>query len=400
VIFFRAGAVQGKAGTGTQVVEDEQMCFVPKAIIFRVTSLFGGGGSGQFHSLGFTDENLAQFSVGTRWDTGVNPNGFWAFTYPNTTRAIALGVSGATVTDMSTENQFTLNWATDGDDYLVQYWAFGGDDLLNKAKIINPTTGSQSFTGYGFQGQLLMWLGARGSTWNTEDSSRMTMDFGFASGSASSEQFACFGDAHAGANPSSVGCQFNDDRVDNWGNTDFTSWGADGYTVNTVGNYGGVNFATLVLGDASEQSFKVSNGTQKTSTGTQAYTGAGFAPGAVAAAGMNDTDLTGASRDNAYFTFGAFDSLQHDNVWVGTKSNVNPTQALGRHSTSKLIVHGNPSAVVAEAEVNTLDSDGVTLDSTTADATARYFGLIYMKTVPGSPCPTPALASYDGVFVI
>lgn len=400
MIFFRAGAFIGKAGTGDQTVTDDQMCFVPKAIIFRVTSLFGGGGSGQFHSLGFVDENLDQFAVGTRWDTGVSPGGFWAFTYPDSTKAIALGVSGAEVTDLSTEGEFTLNWATDGDDYIVQYWAFGGDDLLNKAKIINPTTGSQSFTGYGFQGQLLMWLGARGSTWDTEDATREQMDYGFASGSASSEQFALFMGANAGASPASVHHQFNDDRVDNWGNTDFTSWGADGYTVNTVGNYGGANFATLVLGDASETSFKVSNGQQKTSTGTQAYTGAGFAPGAVAIAGMNDTDLAGSDLPDAYNTHGAFDSLQHDNIWVGTKSSVNPTQSLGRHSTSELVVHADISGIQAKAEVDSLDADGMTLDWTTADGTARYFGIIYMKTVPGSPCPTEPLVSYDGVFVI
>lgn len=395
MIFFRAGAVAGKAGTGTQIVDDDLMCFVPKAIILRVIDT-----SGQFHSLGFSDDSLTQFAVGTRTDAGVNPNGFWAFTYPNTARAISLGVSGASVTDMSVENQFELNWATDGDDYIVHYWAFGGDDCLAKAKMINPTTGAQSFTGYGFQGQLLMWLGARGSTWDTEDTTRMNIDFGFGSGSAASEQFAVHQIANSGANPSQAASQFNDDRIDNWGNTSFVSWGADGYSVSTAGNYGGVNFATLVLGDSAEQSFKVSNGTQKTSTGTKAYTGAGFAPGAVAAAGATDTDMTGNLETDAYNTFGAFDSLSHQNIAAAAKDGVNPTQVAGRNTTTNMIVHANPSTVLAEAAASTLDADGVTLDWTTADAVARVFGLIYFKTVDGSPCPVPDRAIFDGSRVL
>lgn len=397
MIFFRAGAVRGRAGSGSQVVEDDQMCFAPKALIFRVTSLFGN--SGQFHSLGFSDDSLTQMAVGTRLDTGVNPNGFWAFTYPNTTRAIALGTSGASVTDMSVENQFTLSWAANGDDYLLQYWAFGGDDCLAKAKMINPTTGAQSFTGYGFEGQLLMWLNARGSTWDTEDTVRMNIDFGFGSGSAASEQFAVHQIANSGANPSQAASQFNDDRIDNWGNTSFVSWGADGYSVSTAGNYGGVNMATLVLGDAGEQAFTVSNGTQKTSTGTKAYTGAGFAPGAFAAAGANDTDMTGTLRNDAYNTFGAYDSIDHDNIWLGTKNGVNPTDVLDRHSTSAVVVHGDVSVVQAAAAVDSLDADGVTFDWTAADAVARVFGLIYMKTVPGSPCPGVLRIPFDGTRV-
>ena len=400
---MRAGVFTWPGSTGPHTFTDAAMCFTPKAIIFRWINLssYGYSGASSYHSLGFADDALNQYAVGTRTDAGVNPNGFWAFTYPYPGNCIQAGVGGATLTAVG-DGSFTLNFGTSGPSGdLVEYWAFGGDDCLAKVKRITPTTGSQSFTGYGFQGQLLMWLDARGLTENTEDGHFLKFDVGFASGSASNEQWSLNQECEAGVSPSQATCQFKTGVVDVWGNTTLTSWDADGFTINIGGNYGSAPIYTLVLGDSAETSFKVGNDTQKTSTGTKSFTGVGFEPGALLAGGVCDTNTIGTVRDNAYMTFGGYDGFDHNCSWKGATKAQNPTVVAGRLSNTVLISHSQPATTTnAEASVSSLDADGVTLNWTTADATARAFGFVFFKCVPGNPCPNPPRASFDEIFVI
>lgn len=374
--------------TGPQVIDT--LCFEPAAMIFRMSE--GGLGyssSNTFQSLGFADAALNQYVVGTREDNGVNPNGFWGFTYPYTGNCIQIGTSGGNLTGVQADG-FTINWGTSsGTGWLVECIAFGGDTCQAKAMLTNPTgTGNLPFTGVGFQGQLLMMLHSRGQTWNTETSVRMNLDFGFATGSASDESFAVNDVSSSGSSPSNSQCNFRFGFVDDWAHTTFVSWDADGYTVNMTGNMGGVNVPVLVLGDSAETSYKVDNGTQKTTTGLKAYTGAGFTPGGLLASGVCGTNTTGAGESHSYMTFGAYDGAEQHNAWGGSVNVQNPTVTATRHADVFLSHSDAPSTTNAEAIVDSLDSDGMTLDWTTADATARAFGIVYFKTIEGNPCPS------------
>lgn len=388
MIQVQTGRLLVPGGTGVQTITG--LCFEPIAVLFRALDQTADGySSNMFGSMGFSD-GTANFSVGFRSDHNVNPTGNWGYTYPDTTKCISFASSNAAISGFN-PNGFNLNWSAVGANNIVEWVAFGGDTCQAKVKMINPTgTGSMSFTGYGFQGQLLMWLHARGAPWDTEDVTRMSMDMGFASGSASDEQFSMHILSNSGASPSQSVHEYFTGKVDAWGVTSFSSWDADGYTVSMTGNMGGANVATLVLGDSAETSFKVTNDSQKTSTGTKAQTGIGFQPGALLAAGVCGTNTTGTiNQANAYLTFGAYDSATHECGWDGSTNGVNPTVTATRPDESILISHSAPASTTnAEAPVSSLDADGYTLNWTTADATARVFGVVCFKCVDGNPCPS------------
>lgn len=154
--------------------------------------------------------------------------------------------------------------------------------------------------------------------------------------------------------------------------------------------------AYLCLADsAGGTTFKAGTETQKTSTGTKATTGLGFAPGALIVAGIGKTNVAGASQNDDYLSIGAYDGTIHAAWWRGSKSSQNPTSTATRYVTDKILTHSQPpSTTDAEASVASLDSDGFTLNWTTADATARAFGYLAIQSEQ-----TVGPVSFDGLIV-
>jgi hypothetical protein len=153
---------------------------------------------------------------------------------------------------------------------------------------------------------------------------------------------------------------------------------SDGFTINqTVA--AGVNSLVPYIAIKGGQ-WKVGTDTQKTSTGTKATTGVGFQPSGLILGSVCDTQTAG-SAANARWSFGATDGTRSVATWTGDSDNVADAITNTIMSSTKAIVlatEGTSASPTtnAEAAISSLDSDGFTLNWSTADATARVFGYV------------------------
>ena len=156
---------------------------------------------------------------------------------------------------------------------------------------------------------------------------------------------------------------------------DLVSMNADGFTItNDVGtSEPGVVYLAL-------KGVKVAQGVlaQPTSTGNQSVTGAGFQPSVVLFDGGDKATVDG-FEDNAEMVFGvATSSTERAAIWIGSVSRTSPYPSDTDLSTSAVIrslTAGTPS-VDAVADFVSMDSDGFTINWSTADATQRRVGWI------------------------
>jgi len=114
----------------------------------------------------------------------------------------------------------------------------------------------------------------------------------------------------------------------------------------------------------------------KTSTGNQALTGAGFTPKAAIMMSANDvSENDDAAQANARVSSGwTTGTSERSSLWIGETDNVSTTVAnrtLDRTKLIKLMTESASPTVNAAADHVSFDSDGQTINWTTADATAR-----------------------------
>ncbi len=125
---------------------------------------------------------------------------------------------------------------------------------------------------------------------------------------------------------------------------------------------------------------KVGTFTQKTSTGTQAISGLGFAPEMILffSSGALASGAYEASHRAMYGM--SIGTAAGDNGSVSTSSQDAQTtgahKSTGRAAQKAITFCQYDDTVVAEADLDSIDSDGFTLDWTTADANARIINYI------------------------
>lgn len=294
---------------------------------------------------------------------------------------------------------FTVNVAaTDATAYLVQYLVLGGSDLSNvKAGTFNlgAATGSQSFTGIGFQADCFMFGNIGGTTWPFDSDFEV-----FSIGAATSvNQGACaYSDWHALGDSDTSAYQRDDEMALEVNQFDteqmrasLTTIDVDGLTVNREN----APFATQTVGYLAMKGarFKVGKDTQKTSTGTKATTGVGFQPSALVIWG--DMQTTSASpHASAHMTMGATDGTNNEAAIVASTDNLADAETARSVKTDKCVVCLAPAtpSITSAANLSSFDSDGFTLDWTAADATAREFlylavGALTVATFPSDNPP-------------
>lgn len=116
---------------------------------------------------------------------------------------------------------------------------------------------------------------------------------------------------------------------------------------------------------------------QPTSTGTQGITGVGFSPKCLFLMSVGQASQTTPQSEARLSRGAASGAGAQGHSWIGDLHAADPTVTARRHSETNLITHGTPNAtgssstIDAEADLDSFDSDGFTLDWTTADATAR-----------------------------
>lgn len=347
--------------------------FTPKAVIIVLnTRTSDGSGTPYIMMIGLVAGTSSRAVLGS------NDDGFNSRAWHNNGKTHELRGPTGTLLFQADLVSFDSDGATfnagtvDGNAYIANYHFLGGSDLTNAAvKSFKPAagTGNELQTGVGFQGDFGMFVhaGISGVSLPT-DESRADFGIGFAKSSTKRGCLSCINVASLQATDK-IWLKTSDGTTTNMA-ADFVSWDADGFTYNRT--TGGTQrwISALVLKGGQ---YDVGSDTQKTSTGTQAKTGVGFQPtglllaswGLASGAAWNGTQIrqcVGMASDTAAR---AAISRAKDNATTAQ-------QKLDRSTVLQMMVEGTPT-FPAIADLSSFDSDGYTLNWTTADATARQF---------------------------
>lgn len=401
----KKGSFAAATSTGNQAVTG--VGFQPKALIVWATRQTATGFAADAAlSFGFTDgTNQRCLSVAGTDNVATTAERRYART--DKTLCLLTG-SGTVEVDAAIvsfdSDGFTLNFgsAGAGKDYLIHYLALGAavvDSLAIGTFSPSGSTGDQDVTSAGLQGDLLLLLYHKAlvSDGNTGTSCFM---LGMASGSGSEQGEVSFRskDGNSGqggsmqhspqAGASNAVFQGIGATLGSSGIATLSAWLSNGFRLNwSEAGDSGTDCFYLVLKKASGASIKVVTDTQKTSTGTKATTGLGFQPDGLlafmhAADAQTDVSLHG---DDIGLTVGATDGTTTGHTFYGEANIANPTNNDSRTDTSSLlVVEESPgsSTVTAEASLSSFDSDGFTLNWTTADANARDLVAAAFKAAP------------------
>jgi len=390
-ISVKTNNLTGPASTGNSSSTDPG--FQPKGLLIwnGVQTATGASSDAQF-SIGVASSTTTENSGGYNSnDASASSDVVRIFSTTDVIRNTTAGATTlnlvATLTSFDATG-FTLNWGTLATTSpLYNYLALGGADITNVNTgnfAANTSTGNQSVTGVGFQPNVII-LFANLNTTSTQTNNNSCFGIGVAT--SSTERWAiavgmqngqatmnnrrafydnvCFMHPAAGSNNVEA-------------TADFVSMDTDGFTINWTDAPGQADLIGYMAIRGGQ--WKAGVDTQKTSTGTKATTGIGFTPSGVLFGSVCDTN-NNTIVDNARFMVGCTDGTRNTTVWTGDSDNVPDSIANTITSSTKCLVMATEAVSAspttqAEANISTLDSDGFTLDWTTADATARDFGYL------------------------
>jgi hypothetical protein len=391
--------------TGTSDVSVTGVGFQPKVIIFwwvgRTESVDTVGGATHLRGFGLSDgtnhrgvtsrsENGAGTSVadrGQRTDACIiemDASG----TVVGYADVKTLGADGFT---MEILDQFVTN-------IRVSYMAIAGSDLTNYLVgdfQAQAGTGNQAVSSVGFQPDAMMWISVNINTNGTATSADSQMGIGWATGT--SNEYAWTGGANDVATTSEA-----DSYVYNAENysvmfpsatpgvsrrSELVSFDANGFTVNwleAANHY--VYFLALKTGGA----VKVLTTTTATNTTPFTLTGAGFQPvGAMfishnKALNTQDT-LTGEDK----LSVGAAHSTSARTAQAMLDVDAQPTTIVRLAiEFDAVYINQDSSGLTGLMDVNSFDSDGLTLQMDDADPSAASVGVVVFGPTPaggGSP---------------
>lgn len=382
-LLTKAGSFTGSGSTGNQAITG--VGFQPKVVLFRYnlqTSDGSGGDSVSGFGVGVSSSDRR--SSGDYSSNNVSPSTHDAWNQDTYCIYAPSGVPRADFVSMDSDG-FTINW-TSASSMVVTYLALGGTGLTNVKTgqaAAKTSTGNQAYTGVGFQPTALIVFAGKFSTSPLDQSTNGSGLFGFATSSSARGMVAWRN--QNGSNPQVAKHRQSTQRLVSTTTTfteaDFVSFDSDGFTLNytTAGGSADVFYYLALRGPQ----FKVSSFNQATSTGNQALTGAGFTP--KAAIMMSANDVSGnndAAQANARISFGwATDTSARSSLWMGETDNVSTTVSsrnLDRGKLLKLMTEGASPTVNAAADHVSFDSDGQTINWTTADGTARQILVLWI----------------------
>ncbi len=376
------GILTQPTSAGTQVITG--LGFEPKAIIFFGSRNTSTGTTANIQStIGFA---TASAERGTVWmsseDNAGIANAYADYrgarsaifgSYSSSTREAELWVESLD------SDGFTANWlAADATQRTVSYLAIGGSsvkDAYVSVFEVASSTGSQSITSTGFTPNCVLF--------GTKHYSERGFGFG---AMTSTDQFSSFVSIDDGAAISDTGraqtsascIQLLSDPGTVGFEASYMSFDADGFTLDVTTSIGLTNnFITFLALDLDEVDIGTFN--QPTSTGSQSITGAGFEPQALLLSSFGRSTTSGGST-NARLSLGMADGTDQSYRWIGdadalattnTNSIYENTKVLGAHHSTTMVNQ-------AEASLTTFDSDGFTLNWSTADSTPREIFYITM----------------------
>ncbi len=282
---------------------------------------------------------------------------------------------------------FTLNFNTlTTTSPIYNYLALGGADITNTKSgsfSANASTGSQAVTGIGFQPDIVFLFAtiitAAGQANNTNQYcfGVMTNSNQWVFGGKAQNAQATMNTSRLFYNTKVVALQATASNSIFF-DAQYVSLDSDGFTINittTDGTQMLIGYLAIKGGQ-----WKVGTDTQKTSTGTKATTGVGFTPVGIIFGSAIDTQTAG-TADNDRMMFGVTTGTSQNTCqfYGDSDATANAVSSTIVSSSKCLIMAteaGASPTTQADAVLSSFDSDGFTLDWTTADATARVFGYV------------------------
>lgn len=330
----------------------ETLCFEPKALILWGTA--GGPSSPLEWRFGFcsstSDEIAKRLSVD-----------FGSSTYTNAVDSHL--PSGIDLVSFDSDG-FMLNFP-DTSTRDLSYTAIGGASLESYGGSFVCTAGSSSdiaVTGVGFQPDFILVMQG------TIPPITATGTLGMASG-PSNQGVIGFSRSVLGG----TGKYFNTDRLGAFqGDVYLKTFDSDGFTLGfrpSGAASSNTTYYFLALRDPTA-SFYVGSDSQKTSTGTKATTGVGFQPGAGWFMHSGNTSTGNNTSSPTAHVFSAADGT-NENALGGYSYTSGTDYTYGDSDLLPFV--DSAGSVVANAHLDSFNSDGFTLDWVNADAVARLF---------------------------
>lgn len=361
----------------------------PKAVILFTTGQTTEGFADIYNfAIGFSSGSQIndQRSIGVRSDDNVDiHNSGRAFG----TRTLKILSSSdpqtiAAEADMQTFDStgFTIKWTTnDSTASIIHYIALGGSDLTNSfasSFTANTVTGNQAVTGVGFQPNFVMFMQAR-STSDTGTATHINMGLGFAESSTERGAVAVYSRDGSDSNKfryqrtDRVILQYSEPSGTIDAEADFVSMDAGGFTINWIDPPSSADFVYYLALKGGLYDVGKFDKTTVSAPAAQSVTGVGFQPKALILSSFNNIAATTRQLDNRQ-SFGASSGTYEGTIWAGDRDNV-PNSITARSQTTTKVIRlgieaaaGGSSGINAEADLQSFDSDGFTLNWTTNDA--------------------------------
>lgn len=400
-VSIKCGTLNSPTATGNQSYST--VGFQPKLVIFNVSNQTTAGTAvNAVCSFGVATSSSQRHGSSVWSEDNQGNSSCEANT--SATRCVRL-VNEAGTTILSADlvsmdgSGFTLNWlSVDASAKIVNWIAFGADITVWCGQINTKitSTGNEAYTGVGFQPELVMFFKPHGLGSTTTAGGGVTAapSFGWA---ASSTSRACIAgiDVHGQAAADSATYQRTDRCYAILTSTagigvvaDFVSFDADGFTL----NYGAVSTVRTVMAVAiAGVQAKSGSFNQRSGTGSQAVTGVGFQTKAVLFAGWGRvTNEAVATADMDQYFGWASGASEEGSTWWGSDDAADPTACDSGVSTTACVQTRTvgTGAVVALADMTSLDADGFTLNYGVADSTARQ-NLYLAIGEPSGAAPGP-----------
>lgn len=407
----KVGSITQPTSTGNQSITG--LGFQPKTIIF-----FWGGeetadGSAANSRLGFGFA-VSSTQRGFVWigdQNGVaTTNSSHNF---NTTKCILFATENGTTPTTKADadfvsmdaDGFTINWTTaDATQRIVNYIALGGASLTNAfagSFQQNNTTTNQSVTGVGFQPDTMIVISGNSASLGAGSDPSITIGVitsGAQKISHSKGRNALAASPHQDSVQKTdfLGWVGSNSDTPMQGEASFVSFDADGFTL--ISNPAGTRrHIYLCLKGAST---KVGTFNQSTSTGNQAVTGVGFKPTAVMFQSVMKASSTSIDSSGARLMVGAASDSSNRAVNSHATNNalsLNASHDLDRTKCIKMIAEGGASPTTsAAADFVSNDSDGFTINNTTADATSRE--VVYLAFGPAAAAGAYTKGNFFALF--
>lgn len=384
--------IAAPASTGDQA--DTSVGFQPKAMIAFYGSQVGTGGSSDAHmGIGFSGTATEDISIYYNSDDNVTTSDCVRSTLTNA--FLKSTVAGATTARITATMKsfdasgFTTNFTATVSGVNHSYLALGGSDITDAvAGTVASTTGTTDVTvnTLGFMPDVVFFsvqlITGTGTANNTSD-------FSFGAAKSATERWSVIMRSQNGAADANTNRGFFNNRVlilnsstadstvDEW---DLKSMDSGGFTLShPVASGSAWTIAYLAIKGGQ---WAVGNFNQATSTGVQtSVSGLAFQPvGVFLGSAVYETANT--ITPTARVSLGAASSTtQREAIFAGDEDGAAVMKADSYYTTSKVIslldeAGGGSPTVLAEADLSSFNSDGFSLNWSTADSTARLIGYV------------------------